>query len=175
MSYTVPPDPNASFFAPDATVPTQGPVTDLEAAFIYEMLGAVYSSDSYLVMDSQGTRLITIGELGSPNQGGLRIGVNTYITANLGNSQLYLLRQYICIWNKVKLSNTQINNGSVGASINGISSSPEDKVQKVLRLVKVLLPAITVAEYKARNSNEGGVSSVNGGGGAGSFSVNVSI
>lgn len=162
--YTVPPNPNASSGIPaDPSIPTQTPINDFEAISIYEMLGAIYSSDYYLAMDDIGSRIITIGQLGSPNQGGLRISVNTYITTNLGNTQIYALRQYICVWDKIKLSNIQISAGNIGEAISGLSASPEEKVSKLLRLVKTLLPAITPNEYAQRKANGGVIDSYGGG------------
>jgi hypothetical protein len=135
-----------------------GQFTEDEAISVYEMLGAIYPTDYYVVMENQGARYIRIGNIASNAWGGIRLIINCYL-AQMSAGQARRLRLHITEWDTIKLIAQRQNNGAVDG-ISGITHDWEDKRKLLLALVKTILPVITQAEYEARENRHGGRDSV---------------
>ena len=135
------------------TIPV-GVFSEDHAISIYEMLNAVYGTDWYIVMSDLGTRMIRIGDLGSPAFGGLRLMVNCYLN-KMTPGMIKRLKGYIKTFDEIKLIAQKQQGGNIGP-ITGIDMDWERKLQKLLGLVKTCLPALTRAEVEAREAHHGG-------------------
>jgi hypothetical protein len=124
-----------------------------ETISVYEMLGAVYPSDYYVLMDAQGSRYLRIGNIASNAWGGIRLVINCYL-AQMSRGQARRLREHIEEWDRIKLVAQRQNNGSVDG-ITGITHDWEEKRKLLLALVKTILPVITRAEYEAKEQRGG--------------------
>ena len=130
-----------------------GLFTEDETISIYEMLGAIYPTDYYVMMDSQGTRYLRIGNIGSSAWGGIRLIINCYLfTMTAG--QVRRMRKHIERWDKIKYIALEQNNGAV-SDITGLSNNWENERKLLLANVKILLPVIDKAEYAAKEARGG--------------------
>ena len=139
-----------------------------ETISIYEMLGAVYPSDWYVMMDNQGTRYLRIGNIASSQWGGIRLIINCYLFS-MKRGEVKRMREHIVKWDRIKNIALEQTNGAV-SDITGLNNNWENERKLLLANVKVLLPVMTRADYEAKE-NRGGprdsVGSVSGGRGGG--------
>lgn len=131
-----------------------GVFSEDEALSVYEMLGAAYGSDWYIVLADMGTRQIKIGDIGNAAFGGVRLIINAYLNSST-QGMLRRLREYITEFDKIKLIVQKQINGSVDG-ITGINNSFQEKKQALLLLAKSVLPAYSRAEVDARFAHKGG-------------------
>ena len=151
----------------DFTLPV-GLFSEDETISIYEMLGAIYPTDYYVIMDSQGTRYLRIGNIASSAWGGIRLIINCYLFS-MTRGQVRRMREHIHKWDKIKMIALEQTNGAV-SDITGLNNNWENERKLLLALVTVLLPVITKAAYEAKEARGGprdSVGSVSGGRGGG--------
>ena len=145
-----------------------GLFTEDETISIFEMLGAVYPSDWYIMMDSQGTRYLRIGNIASSQWGGIRLIINCYLFG-MTRGAVRRMREHVVKWDKIKNIALEQTNGAV-SDITGLNNNWENERKLLLANVKVLLPVMTKAECDAKD-NRGGprdsIGSVSAGRGGG--------